>query len=331
MLQGEFLCSPCACNLTRSQVLLADGGGSYHEEQNLGWVHTKRGTLEITVPRACFARAKDLRLQVHSNLAHAQDLTRDDDATPAVLNGRVFTADSATVRISGGDANPWHRSSKKRQKPRILFQLVAVQPGTERIVGRSIPFCLYRDKLPDEFKQQCVAALQQVNVPPVEAAPVVAEGESLADRISQCWETVRGGLPAVECEHDWERDMCAIWAAQLGEWGSYASWTHWWVECRDDSHQKAMVVQQLTKTHDDVKERLVVYALPFFHLRHQRIVWLCFTQCDEAKALLRSVKEKPSSVTKSLYLLRTDHLIGFHRDGRIVLKLPAQDESIPTF
>jgi hypothetical protein len=130
----------------------------------------------------------------------------------------------------------------------------------------------------------------------------------------------------------WDSNLYHIWAAGLAEWGNYASFCGWWTECRNESKQKAQVQQELAKTRDDVHEQLAVYALPFFHLKHQCIAGLCSTICPHARAALASVTSKPpSDPSKTAFQLHTSELLTLHAAGRVMLKLPAQGQSIPTF
>lgn len=299
----------------------------------MGWVHTKRGSLQITIPEECFTRCGTVTLQVHSTHRNAKEFIHDPEATPIALKECKFTQQSRSILIRGADKNPWGKSSKDGRKVRVLFQLVATQSGSTDILARSLPFCLYRDRLDDRFKSECVSALALASSflagQNVVDATAAKNRNNLAERVNHFWESIRRGRQAIDCQEEWERELHTMWHAGLGEWGNYASFTNWWLECLNDKQQKDMALQHLARAGKDVKDDGVVYALPFFHLKHNRIAWMCLTHCDVAKAAIQRVKLGANTSSKSLYLLKTHEVI--HIKDQVALKLPATDQSIPTF
>jgi hypothetical protein len=163
----------------------------FTEDRGLGFVHTKCGVLQIAMPKACFDVSLRIALQVHSMLKDASCFSKDAASTSTVFGDGPLQ--ESIFQIKGTEKNPWRTSSKQRESPMLLFQVVAVRHGSDQAVGRSIPFCLYRDDLTPDLRRRCFEALSRVSDLALLEDALATADPGMAARVNEFWESCHAG------------------------------------------------------------------------------------------------------------------------------------------
>lgn len=157
-------------------------------------------------------------------------------------------------------------------------------------------------------------------------------------RICKLWNQFKAGtqVDEVELKEAWQRDLHlvsqleSLLAEGTGSFGDEASRAEnvWWANVPEDKI-KLVLSGKLASGNDSSVG--MVYALPFYYKKHDRVLWFCRTLCQMTQMQFLFVKGKPDGPPfKTEYILEPHQLLELVRAKRIILH-PVINTSISTF
>merc|ERR1711991_18739 len=233
-------------------------------------------------------------------------------------------------------------ANKSNGEHSVLCVIVSAKNGKVTAMTPVLAIYRHEKEFPPQFGARVYLAFRVLLEEAQRSPENVISPQVTAASLLQCWADVLKGTNDAEIrDHPCFHDLQLVYKMRQNLWIGHDDGREWidrglWNPFKDRKTQLEKVEEAITPSVEERRndDPRTVYCLPYLDMKHEKIMWFCWTDYGQAKRYFLSVRHRPpSNPYRNTWMVTTANLLENTDRPPVLLKLPlkkAAKESVPS-